>query len=56
MPRAVGMSAAAMGSLKKLPLEISKRIIRELCGFKINHFDSVGVKDLQNVRLVSTVV
>lgn len=56
MPRAVVMSPDAMGGFKKLPLGIFEQIIKELCGIKYNDFDSIGLKDLQNIRLVSTAV
>lgn len=42
-----------MTVLNYLPNEILLEIVKCLCDRKIHHFDTVGTKDLQHVRLVS---
>lgn len=45
-----------MASLKGLPYELLDQIPKHLCASKIDYFDPVATRDLQNLRLVSRLV
>lgn len=55
LPKTIGDASIKMASLEGLPNEIVISIIGKLCDDdrKIHHFDPVGAKDLQQIRLVS---
>ena len=45
-----------MASFKDLPNELLDQIPKHLCAGKIDHFDPVATRDLQNLRLISRLV
>lgn len=42
-----------MSAFENLPYKLTVQIVKEISSIKISRFDTVAVRDLQNLRLVS---